>query len=175
MTNKKNKNKRVYLISLLIVALGLIVFFSLPKNRQTNQPLQQDKSLEIQFNKQGELYFIDGSNNDTISIIDIEIAQNDQARARGLMYRKSLPQDAGMLFIQDYEDIQGFWMKNTYIPLDMIFTDKEGVIVTIHQNTTPLSEQNYASSKPSIYVVEVNAGYCSSKGINVGDKILFNR
>ena len=112
-------------------------------------------------------------NNDTLSVIDIEVADNNQRRARGLMYRKSLPADAGMLFVFDEEEIQGFWMKNTYIPLDMLFVNADNEIITIHTNTAPLKEWNYASTRPALYVVEVNAGYCAQKQITEGDKIIF--
>ena len=112
-------------------------------------------------------------NNDTLSVIDIEVADNNQRRARGLMYRKSLPADAGMLFVFDEEEIQGFWMKNTYIPLDMLFVNADNEIITIHTNTAPLKEWNYASTRPALYVVEVNAGYCAQKKITEGDKIIF--
>ncbi|MPM60050.1 hypothetical protein SDC9_106897 [bioreactor metagenome] len=89
------------------------------------------------------------------------------------MYRKSLPADAGMLFVFDEEEIQGFWMKNTYIPLDMLFVNADNEIITIHTNTAPLKEWNYASTRPALYVVEVNAGYCAQKQITEGDKIIF--
>jgi uncharacterized membrane protein (UPF0127 family) len=77
------------------------------------------------------------------------------------------------LFIFDEEEIQGFWMKNTYIPLDMLFINAQHEIVTIHPNTTPLTEWNYASTHPALYVVEVNGGYCLKHRIGVGDKISF--
>ncbi|HCB88353.1 MAG TPA: DUF192 domain-containing protein, partial [Porphyromonadaceae bacterium] len=117
--------------------------------------------------------FLSAQNNDTLSVIDIEVADNNQRRARGLMYRKSLPADAGMLFVFDEEEIQGFWMKNTYIPLDMLFVNADNEIITIHTNTAPLKEWNYASTRPALYVVEVNAGYCAQKQITEGDKIIF--
>jgi uncharacterized membrane protein (UPF0127 family) len=130
-------------------------------------------AFEISFNKQGTLAFLSAQNNDTLSVIDIEVADNNQRRARGLMYRKSLPADAGMLFVFDEEEIQGFWMKNTYIPLDMLFVNADNEIITIHANTAPLKEWNYASTRPALYVVEVNAGYCAQKQITEGDKIIF--
>jgi hypothetical protein len=78
-----------------------------------------------------------------------------------------------MLFINSEEEMQSFWMKNTYIPLDMIFVNANKEIVTIHVNTTPLKEWNYTSTKPALYVVEVNAGFTNRHGIGTGDKIDF--
>ncbi len=115
----------------------------------------QSETIDIPFRKQGELFFTSQQNGDTLAMIDIEVADNDQLRARGLMYRRTLPENAGMLFIQSMEEMQSFWMKNTYIPLDILFVNRDKEIVTIHANTTPLKEWNYASTKPAIYVVEV--------------------
>ncbi|MGI6047155.1 MAG: DUF192 domain-containing protein [Petrimonas sp.] len=159
------------LLGILIVAAVVAVLIF---KKGKNSDVFQTESLEIPFNKQGSLTFLSADNNDTISTIDIEIADNNQRRARGLMYRKSLPADAGMLFIFDVEEIQGFWMKNTYIPLDMLFVNANNEIITIHANTAPLREWNYASTKPALYVVEVNAGYCIQKNITEGDKINFS-
>ncbi len=89
------------------------------------------------------------------------------------MYRSSMPQNAGMLFLMPREDIQGFWMRNTYIPLDMIFVNGNKQIVTIHANTTPMNENSYISTAPALYVVEVNAGYCNKNKFKEGDKIDF--
>ncbi len=164
----------MYLIALLIVTLGLALYFILKPVDNKNVIFQQTEALDIPFTKQGgELLFISQSTSDTLAIIDIELADDEQKRARGLMYRNSMPEDAGMLFIHDSEQIQGFWMKNTYIPLDIIFVDSNKNIITIHPNTTPLKEWNYASVAPALYVVEVNAGFCNRNNILTGDRIEF--
>jgi len=162
----------MYLITLLIVLAGLVIYFSL-KPDITTEKTQSTEALDISFNKQGILMFIGRTSSDTLAIIDIEVADDNQKRARGLMYRKSLPEMGGMLFTHDVEQIQSFWMKNTYIPLDMIFVNSEKVIVTIHPNTTPMKEWSYASLEPALYVVEVNAGFCARYNIRQGDKIDF--
>ena len=175
---KKMNNKKkisVPIIVAVVAVLAIIVawlFFS--EHKKTPQ-ISDNISYEIPFNKQGTLTFLSAEGNDTISVIDIEIADNDQRRARGLMYRKSMPENAGMLFIHDRAEIQSFWMKNTYIPLDMIFVDSDNKIVTIHANTQPLREWSYASTEPALYVVEVNAGYCAKNKIAEGDKIEFQK
>ncbi len=171
-TSTKKKNRRTYLIALLIVVIGLILYFMI-KPEGNNNSISQDGALEIAFIKQGELVFINSTGTDTLANIDIEIADNNAKRARGLMYRKSIPENGGMLFIQDYEEIQGFWMKNTYISLDMIYVNSNKEIVTIHHNTTPLREWNYSSTEPALYVVEVNGGFCHNRNIKIGDRIDF--
>lgn len=170
----KKKSKMGLILGILIVAVVVGTLIYVFSKKGNNSDTSQTESVDIPFNKQGSLAFLSADNNDTISTIDIEIADNNQRRARGLMYRKSLPADAGMLFIFDVEEIQGFWMKNTYIPLDMLFVNANNEIITIHANTTPMREWNYASTKPALYVVEVNARYCVQKNITEGDKIIFN-
>ncbi len=165
-------NRSKYLTAALVVLAGLAVYFLQKSESRSEIPTQSD-AMDIPFQKQGELTFISQENNDTLALIDIEIADTDPLRARGLMYRSSLPENAGMLFIQGMEEMQSFWMKNTYIPLDILFVNKDKEIVTIHINTTPLKEWSYASTKPSLYVVEVNGGFTTRHSIRTGDKIEF--
>ncbi len=171
----KKKKSMGLLLSILIVAIVVGTLIYISSKKEKNPVIFQSESLEIPFKQQGSLAFLSTQTGDTISVIDIEIADNDQRRARGLMYRKSIPENAGMLFIHDKPDILSFWMKNTYIPLDMVFVDAEKTIVTIHANTQPLREWSYASTQPALYVVEVNAGYCAKNNIAEGDKIEFQR
>lgn len=172
MSKRKKSSRSLYLIILLIAITGLAIYFSQRSGSDSEISLQPE-AMDIPFHKQGELIFTSHRNGDTLSMIDIEVADNDQLRARGLMYRRSLPENAGMLFIQDMEEIQSFWMKNTYIPLDILFVNANKEIVTIHVNTTPLKEWNYASTEPALYVVEVNAGFSNRHGIRTGDRIAF--
>ncbi|MDD3887561.1 MAG: DUF192 domain-containing protein [Patescibacteria group bacterium] len=106
-------------------------------------------------------------------IIDIEVANNDEKRTQGLMWRKSMSENSGMLFIFDAEKQLSFWMKNTLIPLDIIYVNKFKEIIAIHNNTVPLSEISILSKQPAKYVVEVNAGFCNNNIININDKIKF--
>ena len=172
MSQKKKNNRNISLIVILIAIAGLALYFSQKSGSETEAGMQSE-TIDIPFRKQGELIFTSQQNGDTLAMIDIEVADNDQLRARGLMYRRTLPENAGMLFIQSMEEMQSFWMKNTYIPLDILFVNRDKEIVTIHANTTPLKEWNYASTKPAIYVVEVNAGFTNRHGIRTGDRIEF--
>lgn len=89
------------------------------------------------------------------------------------MFRRHMDSDKGMLFIFPVEELQSFWMRNTFIPLDIIFINAQKTIVKIHANTQTLSDQSYPSMQPSQYVVEVNGGFCSTHNIKEGDKISF--
>jgi len=128
-----------------------------------------------QFKKEGELYFISKASQDTIRKIDIELAESDDERAQGLMNRKSMTDDQGMLFIFSEAEEQSFWMKNTYISLDIIYVDENKEIVSIQKYATPLSEESLPSFKKAMYVVEVNAGFCDKYHIAYGDRIAFTR
>lgn len=127
------------------------------------------------FTKEGELSFISKAKGDTIKTIDIELAQTDEERALGLMNRKSMQDTQGMLFIFDFASEQSFWMKNTFISLDIMYVDANKEIVSIRKYTTPLSEDGVPSLKPAQYVVETNAGFSDKYHVQVGDKIAFTK
>jgi uncharacterized protein len=105
--------------------------------------------------------------------VRVEIARTDPERARGLMNRASLAEDAGMLFLFDESEEHGFWMKNTLIPLDMIFIDDEGRIVGIVERAEPRSERSRTVGRPSRYVLEVNGGWSRAHGVAAGDRVRF--
>jgi uncharacterized membrane protein (UPF0127 family) len=107
--------------------------------------------------------------------ISVEIAATPARRERGLMYRTDLGADAGMLFLFPRDDDLRFWMKNTPLPLDMVFIDASRTIVGIVADTRPFSTQALGVGKPSRYVLEVHAGYCVKHGIAAGDKVDFEQ
>ena len=102
----------------------------------------------------------------------VEIAETYDQRQRGLMFRSELPQDTGMLFHFGKETKLAMWMKNTFIPLDMLFINKHGIIHRVVENTTPLSLQTIPGGAPTMVVVELNAGVTRRLGINAGDKVV---
>jgi len=148
-----------------VLALAVIGFFII-NNFITNEP----KVEYYTFTKEGELTFTD-SLGTLKAKIDLEIADNEYERQLGLMSRKEMKENEGMLFIFPRQDYQSFWMRNTLISLDIMFVNDQKQIVTIHKNTKILSETSYPSSAPSIYVVETLAGFADRHNIQVGDKI----
>jgi uncharacterized membrane protein (UPF0127 family) len=101
--------------------------------------------------------------------VQVEIADTPELRGRGLMFRKELPEGAGMLFLFPVETHNAFWMKNTLIPLDMIFA-KQGKIVSIIQNTVPRDEKLLQPDAAYTMTLEVPGGYVSRHGLHVGDR-----
>ncbi len=104
------------------------------------------------------------------AVISVSIADTAYEQAVGLMDRKVLPADQGMLFIFNGDRPRNFWMKDTYIPLDQIYIGSDGTIVDINKEARPLDTAMYWS-RPCRYVVEVNGGYCDRHGISIGDKV----
>lgn len=154
----------VYIISAIVI-LAVILYLVIDPFAK-----KESTDTEYMFKKDGELTFTDSLNN-LKTKIDIQIANSDFDRELGLMFRKQMEENRGMLFIFPEEARQSFWMRNTLISLDMIFVNALNKIVTIHRNTQTLSDQSYPSTAPAKYVIEVNGGYCAKHNINEGDKI----
>jgi len=102
----------------------------------------------------------------------VELATNDAEREKGLMYRRYMPRDRGMLFDFKREEPVTFWMKNTYISLDIIFISRSGSVVGVERDAEPLSERMIPSGAPCYAVLEVNAGVAASIDLRPGDKII---
>jgi uncharacterized protein len=112
-----------------------------------------------------------------VQVFSVEMATTEQEKETGLMYRKELPDGKGMLFDFSPEQQVSMWMKNTYIPLDMIFIRADGRILRIAENTEPLSTKIIPSGGPAKGVLEVIAGTAKKYGIEPGDRVghpLFN-
>ena len=173
--NKKGSKSRLAKIISVVIILAFVFFIVLFNITQTTKNIKSSvKQTSIKFQKDGELTF-QKLNGEYISKIDIEIADTDNKRTLGLMDRISMKENRGMLFLFPYNRIQSFWMKNTVIPLDMIFVNSDNKIVTIKKNAIPFDTGSYASTKPASIVIEVNAGYTDRYGINEGDKIVWRR
>lgn len=106
--------------------------------------------------------------------VQAEVAETPAQREAGLMNRASLAEDAGMLFVFETEYSISFWMKDTLIPLDMIFADADKIIVDIRRDAQPGDLIPYTSIAPAKYVLEVNGGYCDEKNIDIGDTLAFD-
>ncbi len=114
---------------------------------------------------------------DTRHVFSVELVDTPESRGRGLMYRRSMPDDHGMLFDFDRVEMVSMWMRNTYIPLDMLFIRADGSIARIARDTEPLSERQISSGEPVLSVFEINAGISDRLGIAAGDIVehpLFN-
>lgn len=106
-----------------------------------------------------------------VTTISVEVADTPQEQKKGLMYRTHMDDDEGMLFIFSEDATRYFWMKDTPIPLDMVFINSDYRIVDINYNAIPNSEGVYTSKAICRYVIEVNGGFCREHWIGVGDQV----
>ena len=103
--------------------------------------------------------------------VDVEIAESEKEITRGLMYRRSMPEEHGMLFNLEERRDHTFWMHNTCMPLDMLFVDEDGFIVGIVESAQPLTDSSRSVGCDSRYVLEVNAGWCRRHAVEPGQKL----
>lgn len=156
------KNKSIIIITILTL---ILVVGCRESAEKTYRP---DKTDQIQPQRPGRTRLSIGKKD-----LWVEVADNPRSRERGLMFRKSMPGDEGMLFIFEYPQMQSFWMKNTFLPLDIAFISDQGVIINI-LTMKPLDEgPRYHSLAPALYVIEANAGWFEKSGIKAGDKVKF--
>ncbi|WP_026933627.1 DUF192 domain-containing protein [Christiangramia echinicola] len=157
------------ILGLAALSLFLSLSFSSCEDDKKEEIIETDP---INFTKEGEVYLIKASG-DTLRKLDVELAENDYEHQTGLMYRESLENDQGMLFIYDSERVRSFYMKNTYIPLDIIYYGADSTLVSIQKNATPRDETSLPSEGPTQFVLEINGGLSDQWGIENGDRFSF--
>ena len=110
------------------------------------------------------------------AVLALEVAITDEARTQGLMYRASLPRNAGMVFLFDRVDVYPFWMKNCHFPLDIVYTLRDGTVTALLENVPPCDHDpcpNYPPAAAADTVLEVNAGVARASGVSVGARVRF--
>ena len=147
------------MIALRVFLSALLLLLPLQGSAQTGQLLEFERS-ELQITTADETY-----------TFAIELALTPEQQSQGLMFRQSMAADAGMLFVQNNEGIRNFWMRNTFIPLDMLFIKADGTIAHIAERTIPQSLETVSSRVPVQAVLELNGGTARRLGIKVGDKV----
>ena len=105
--------------------------------------------------------------------VRVEIARTDEEHRRGLMYRQNLAPDAGMLFLFDSDEIHSFWMKNTLIPLDLIFIRADGTVAGVVESAEPKTLTGRSVGRISRHVLEVNGGFAKAHGIGEGTRVTY--
>ena len=150
-----------------IVLLTLVAFACKEKAAQAI------KTEEIAFTKEGEVEIFKA---DSLLVkLNVEVAATDYETQTGLMYRSSMEEKNGMLFLFDDVRMHSFYMKNTQIPLDIIFIDENWRIASFQENAEPMNENGLSSQVPVQYVLEVNAGLAEKWLLEVGDSIAFKK
>ena len=144
-----------------IVLVVASLFITDRTHGQSGRPLQQFSTAQLAIQTSGGVHQF-----------TVEVAKTPGQHAQGLMFRRRLAADAGMLFIYPRAEIIDMWMQNTLIPLDMLFIDGSSRISHIVQRTIPLSTETINSLEPAISVLELNAGTVSKLGIKLGDNVV---
>jgi len=146
-----------------ILVVGLLILSS---------PLPLSAQQDVEFER------------DTLSIVarrgdvfefNVELAETSEQKSRGLMFRREMADNEGMLFLHRRDRVLTMWMANTFLPLDMLFIERDGTIARIEENTIPQSRDVISSRKRVRAVLELNAGTARNLGISAGDKVVYER
>ena len=130
-------------------------------------------SSEIPFRVDGSLDFV--RMDETVLSINVEIADTDSSRERGMMERTTFPPESGMLFLFEYQEFRRFWMASTSLSLDLLFISNDSTIVDINKYAKPYSDEPIISRAPAQFVLEVPGGFADTKGIVLGDRVRWTR
>lgn len=140
-----------------------------------NEPKRIIKTETVTFKKEGELKIFKAQKDSLLVSLDIEIAESEYETQTGLMYRQSMKDDQGMLFIFPDEAMHSFYMKNTEFALDIIFIKADSTIGSFQENAQPLNEKGLSSQVPIQFVLEVNSGLSEKWQLEVGNKVEFQK
>jgi len=147
----------------VLIVLALLVWPYIASGQKADQsPTFEQSSMTIQ-RADGQSF-----------LYSVEVALTREQEAYGLMFRRSLPTNAGMIFVYNPDQLVSMWMKNTYIPLDMLFVRKDGIIVKIITHAQPFDLTPLPSGEPVRGVIELNAGDVERNGLKTGDKVIFS-
>ncbi|MDO5979958.1 DUF192 domain-containing protein [Flavivirga spongiicola] len=158
-----------FLLLTFIISNGFIL--SLSSCKENKKVIKQ---TEVTFKKEGELTIFKSIDSTQVNL-DIEIADTDFDIQTGLMYRNSMDKKQGMLFVFDDVRERFFYMKNTKIPLDLIYINENKSIVSFQKNAKPFDESSLPSNFPAKYVLEINAGLVDIWSLSVGDSISYTK
>jgi len=153
-----------------IISLGILPILNTSCKEEQNTV----KPIVISFEKEGVLTLRKATSDSIISTLDIEIADDEYQTQTGLMYRDHMDKKQGMLFIFPDERPRSFYMKNTHIPLDIIYINSNKKVVSIQENAKPFDETSLPSEGAAKYVLEINSGLSNTWNIEPGDHVEFS-
>ena len=148
-----------------------LVLSSCDNGEEPKDQPSKKQTYEPKFRKDGEGHFM--REQDTLAAFNIEYAKTAEQIQYGMMYRKSMTPDMGMLFFMGRLERQSFYMRNTYVSLDIIFLDDEARIVSIQKNAEILNDRSLPSEGPALYVLEIKGGVSDQLGLKKGDRLIW--
>lgn len=152
--------------TLLLVGLGAMLLGCRPQTATQESPAA---GLDALFER-AELEIV--TNDGARHTFQVYLAENHEQQTRGLMFVRNLPESTGMLFIYDRPARYSMWMKNTYIPLDIVFARQDGTVSSVIRDAQPLSLESLAATEPVNYVLELNAGVARRLNIGAGSRLM---
>lgn len=171
---------RVGGVLLALALLGLVVpvimswFTPVAGPTQSSSAPAPAESYEPPFTEEAKGAFVTPAG-DTVAAFALELAETTAETTQGMMFRRSAPEGTGMLFIMPDERYQSFWMRNTYVPLDIIYLSEAGTVVSIQANAQPMNETPLPSEGPAKYVLEIAGGSSANLGITPGTNWIWKR
>lgn len=157
-----------YNLGFLSIVLCCSAIFLIACGEKKSEPLIQDT---VRFNKEGSVTIVSSAGDTLKSTLEIEFAETDYEIQTGLMYRDKMEKNQGMLFVFKQEAPHSFYMKNTLIPLDLLFIRSDSTIARIAKDALPMDESSIPSGEPVQFVLEIKAGRSEAWGLNTGDRI----
>ncbi|WP_324023402.1 DUF192 domain-containing protein [Maribacter sp. BPC-D8] len=161
--------KTIHKSSVILIVVALLLFSCKEESKKTIA------TQSIDFTHEGDLSVFLNSSDTVKTKLNIEFAETDYETQTGLMYRKGMDSNQGMLFIFPDERVHSFYMKNTEFPLDIIYIKEDLRIASFQENAQPLNESGLTSQVPIKYVLEINGGLAQELGLSIGDSISFSR
>ncbi len=173
----KNRRNQIIALVLLLAFAAWLIMTILPGKQSSSKSSKKPHPARVEpkFIKEAELAILDSTATDTVMLLDIELAESVAEIQYGMMYRKSMDRNMGMLFIMGRERPQSFYMKNTYVSLDIIYINDKQEIVSIQRNAIPLNETSLPSEGPASLVLEVKGGLSDELGLKKGQQIRWQR
>ncbi|MEP2278315.1 DUF192 domain-containing protein [Maribacter sp.] len=161
--------KTIYKSSVILMAAALLLFSCKEESKKTIT------TQSIDFTHEGDATIFLNASDTVKTKFNIEFAETDYETQTGLMYRKGMEDNQGMLFIFPDQRMHSFYMKNTEFPLDIIYIKEDLKIASFQENAQPLNETGLSSQVPIKYVLEINGGLAQELGLSIGDSISFSR
>ncbi|NVK28459.1 MAG: DUF192 domain-containing protein [Flavobacteriia bacterium] len=172
--------RKIGVVVILLAMVAFVVlqtgFFKETPNRERQPQPQVNRDYEPSFTHEGDVWFM-SADGDTLASLPMEVAETSEEIQYGMMYRKSFkPSMYAMLFLMPGGDQpRSFWMRNTLVPLDIIYINSNREIVSIVENARPMNDTSLPSEEPASFVIEVPAGYTRSRGIETGATVIWTR
>ncbi|MDF4202269.1 DUF192 domain-containing protein [Maribacter sp. SA7] len=161
--------KTIYKSLVILMAAALLLFSCKEESKKTIT------TQSIDFTHEGDVTIFLNASDTVKTKFNIEFAETDYETQTGLMYRKSMEDNQGMLFIFPDQRMHSFYMKNTEFPLEIIYIKEDLKIASFQENAQPLNETGLSSQVPIKYVLEINGGLAQELGLSIGDSISFSR